>query len=68
VTQNQQAVPCEVLTDVGRLQKVALDRLTQKQQTVHREALRDSGHTVKVSGGLSDTEIATVKCKVLSDI
>ena len=56
VTQNQQTVQCEVLTDNEQTLERALNIVTQNQQSVQCEVLTDNGHTTEDSSGLSDTE------------
>jgi hypothetical protein len=54
VTQNQQTVKCELLTDSGRPYKRAVDIVTPNQQTVQSQPLTDSGHIAEDNIGHSN--------------
>ena len=56
MTQNQQAVYCEVLTDSGQTVEDSSGHRDTEQQTVECEVLRDRGQTVEDSSRHSDTE------------
>ena len=56
MTQNQQAVYCEVLTDIGQTVEDSSGHSDTEQQKVQCEVLRDSGQTVEGSIKHSDTE------------
>jgi len=53
VTQNQQRVLCELLTDSGSVQ---CEVLTDTRQNLECEVLTDSGLTLEESSGQSETE------------
>jgi len=56
VTQNQETVQCEVLTDSGQIVETSSGHSDTEEQTVQCVVLRDNGQRVEDSSGHSDTE------------